>query len=147
LLWLGFSLSSHLDLPWLDVLNDKHMPDCKTFTAIENKVEQGDWWVSKLGSHWSLLAFERNANIFVHHDSNRGMNKVLLEDKSPHNSSRFHDSQQLNPWLQVDTQQQLFSSIHADSRPQEILLSLQQLVHLGVRFFEIRIQFLFVARI
>lgn len=27
------------------------------------------------GSHWSLLAFERNRNVFVHHDSNRGINK------------------------------------------------------------------------
>ncbi|KAL6979282.1 Ulp1 peptidase [Sarracenia purpurea var. burkii] len=26
------------------------------------------------GSHWSLLAFERNANIFVHHDSYGGFN-------------------------------------------------------------------------
>lgn len=26
------------------------------------------------GSHWSLLAFDRNANIFVHHDSNGGTN-------------------------------------------------------------------------
>uniref|UniRef100_A0A5B7A8W3 Putative NEDD8-specific protease 1 n=1 Tax=Davidia involucrata TaxID=16924 RepID=A0A5B7A8W3_DAVIN len=27
------------------------------------------------GNHWSLLAFERNANVFVHHDSYGGMNK------------------------------------------------------------------------
>lgn len=27
------------------------------------------------GNHWSLLAFYREANVFVHHDSNRGMNK------------------------------------------------------------------------
>ncbi|KAA0035294.1 NEDD8-specific protease 1 [Cucumis melo var. makuwa] len=27
------------------------------------------------GNHWSLLAFYREANIFVHHDSNKGMNK------------------------------------------------------------------------
>ncbi|KDP44124.1 hypothetical protein JCGZ_05591 [Jatropha curcas] len=27
------------------------------------------------GSHWSLLAYERNANVFVHHDSYSGMNK------------------------------------------------------------------------
>ncbi|KAK0604106.1 hypothetical protein LWI29_012055 [Acer saccharum] len=26
------------------------------------------------GNHWSLLAYERNANVFVHHDSNYGMN-------------------------------------------------------------------------
>lgn len=28
------------------------------------------------GSHWSLLAFERNANVFIHHDSNEGMNRL-----------------------------------------------------------------------
>lgn len=27
------------------------------------------------GSHWSLLAFERDANVFVHHDSCHGINK------------------------------------------------------------------------
>ncbi|KAM0999668.1 hypothetical protein EV2_006627 [Malus domestica] len=27
------------------------------------------------GSHWSLLAFERDSNVFVHHDSNGGMNR------------------------------------------------------------------------
>ncbi|KAK9072819.1 hypothetical protein SSX86_009254 [Deinandra increscens subsp. villosa] len=27
------------------------------------------------GSHWSLLAFEKTANVFVHHDSYGGMNK------------------------------------------------------------------------
>ena len=27
------------------------------------------------GSHWSLLAFERNTNVFIHHDSNEGMNR------------------------------------------------------------------------
>nr|GMD09669.1 NEDD8-specific protease 1 [Ipomoea batatas] len=27
------------------------------------------------GTHWSLLAFERNTNVFVHHDSSSGMNK------------------------------------------------------------------------
>ncbi|KAH7560972.1 hypothetical protein ACOSP7_016499 [Xanthoceras sorbifolium] len=26
------------------------------------------------GSHWSLLAYERNENVFVHHDSNRRIN-------------------------------------------------------------------------
>ncbi|GMG98825.1 hypothetical protein Nepgr_000665 [Nepenthes gracilis] len=31
------------------------------------------------GSHWSLLAFERNANIFVHHDSFRGANSWHAE--------------------------------------------------------------------
>ncbi|KAL0369712.1 UNVERIFIED_CONTAM: NEDD8-specific protease 1 [Sesamum angustifolium] len=28
------------------------------------------------GSHWSLLAFERNANVFVHHDSSGGINSA-----------------------------------------------------------------------
>ncbi|XP_076961116.1 NEDD8-specific protease 1-like [Bidens hawaiensis] len=31
--------------------------------------------VAEGGSHWSLLAFERTNNVFVHHDSNGGMNK------------------------------------------------------------------------
>lgn len=29
------------------------------------------------GSHWSLVAYLRNANVFVHHDSNLGMNKMV----------------------------------------------------------------------
>lgn len=33
-----------------------------------------DVTVSEGGSHWSLLAFERNANVFVHHDSYGGIN-------------------------------------------------------------------------
>ncbi|XP_073141101.1 NEDD8-specific protease 1 isoform X2 [Henckelia pumila] len=28
------------------------------------------------GSHWSLLAFDRNENIFVHHDSSGGINNM-----------------------------------------------------------------------
>lgn len=31
--------------------------------------------VAEGGSHWSLLAYERSANVFIHHDSNGGMNK------------------------------------------------------------------------
>ncbi|KGN47289.1 NEDD8-specific protease 1 [Cucumis sativus] len=31
------------------------------------------------GNHWSLLAFYREANIFVHHDSNKGMNKYAAK--------------------------------------------------------------------
>ncbi|KAF5727422.1 Cysteine proteinases superfamily protein [Tripterygium wilfordii] len=27
------------------------------------------------GNHWSLLAYERNSNVFVHHDSSGGINK------------------------------------------------------------------------
>lgn len=33
-----------------------------------------DVTVSEGGSHWSLLSFERNANLFVHHDSSNGFN-------------------------------------------------------------------------
>ncbi|KAL2508552.1 NEDD8-specific protease 1 [Forsythia ovata] len=33
--------------------------------------------IAEGGSHWSLLAFSRDANVFVHHDSSgRGMNKA-----------------------------------------------------------------------
>ncbi|PON62352.1 Ulp1 protease family, C-terminal catalytic domain containing protein [Parasponia andersonii] len=27
------------------------------------------------GSHWSLLAYERNDNVFIHHDSSKGINR------------------------------------------------------------------------
>ncbi|KAI4386033.1 hypothetical protein MLD38_004005 [Melastoma candidum] len=33
--------------------------------------------VAEGGSHWSLLAFERNANVFVHHDSSKGINDLF----------------------------------------------------------------------
>lgn len=37
--------------------------------------DNDDVSIAEGGSHWSLLAFERHSNIFVHHDSNRAMNK------------------------------------------------------------------------
>ncbi|KAJ0084264.1 hypothetical protein Patl1_30780 [Pistacia atlantica] len=38
--------------------------------------DNDDVSIAEGGSHWSLLAYERNANVFVHHDSNHGMNKM-----------------------------------------------------------------------
>ncbi|KAL3850750.1 hypothetical protein ACJIZ3_012632 [Penstemon smallii] len=36
--------------------------------------DNDDVGMAEGGSHWSLLAFERSANVFVHHDSSRGLN-------------------------------------------------------------------------
>ncbi|PIN01402.1 Sentrin-specific cysteine protease (Ulp1 family) [Handroanthus impetiginosus] len=36
--------------------------------------DNADVSMAEGGSHWSLLAFERNANVFVHHDSSGGIN-------------------------------------------------------------------------
>ncbi|KAK6144462.1 hypothetical protein DH2020_021282 [Rehmannia glutinosa] len=38
--------------------------------------DNADVSMAEGGSHWSLLAFERNANVFVHHDSSEGFNSV-----------------------------------------------------------------------
>ncbi|KAI3461470.1 hypothetical protein Pfo_018133 [Paulownia fortunei] len=38
--------------------------------------DNADVTMAEGGSHWSLLAFERNANLFVHHDSSGGFNNA-----------------------------------------------------------------------
>lgn len=38
--------------------------------------DNADVTIAEGGSHWSLLAFERNENIFVHHDSSGGINNM-----------------------------------------------------------------------
>lgn len=56
-----------------DFLEPLHLPDQKLVIFPIN--DNDDVSKAEAGSHWSLLAFERNANVFVHHDSNRGMNR------------------------------------------------------------------------
>lgn len=56
-----------------DFVEPLHLPDKKLVIFPVNDNE--DVCKAEAGFHWSLLAFERNANVFVHHDSNRGMNK------------------------------------------------------------------------
>jgi sentrin-specific protease 8 len=56
-----------------DFLEPLHLPDKKLVIFPVN--DNDDVSKAEAGSHWSLLAFERNANTFVHHDSNRGINK------------------------------------------------------------------------
>ncbi|KAJ7947760.1 NEDD8-specific protease 1 [Quillaja saponaria] len=57
-----------------DFLEPLHLPD-KTLVIFP--INDNDD-VSKAGGgfHWSLLAFERKANVFVHHDSCGSMNKI-----------------------------------------------------------------------
>lgn len=38
--------------------------------------DNDDMSLAEGGSHWSLIVYERNGNVFVHHDSNHGMNKI-----------------------------------------------------------------------
>lgn len=55
-----------------DFVEPLHLPDKKLVIFPVNDNE--DLCKAEAGSHWSLLAFERNAKVFVHHDSNRGIN-------------------------------------------------------------------------
>ncbi|KAM1027726.1 hypothetical protein FF1_040427 [Malus domestica] len=50
-----------------------NLPDKKLVIFPVNDNE--DVSEARGGSHWSLLAFERDSNVFVHHDSNGGMNR------------------------------------------------------------------------
>lgn len=56
-----------------EFLDPLHLPDKKLVIFPVN--DNDDVSEAEGGSHWSLLAFERNANVFVHHDSNLGMNR------------------------------------------------------------------------
>ncbi|KAK6144463.1 hypothetical protein DH2020_021283 [Rehmannia glutinosa] len=63
---------------------DKRKPErfCRTPSSISKEVDnfsdqrQRGVSMAEGGSHWSLLAFERNTNVFVHHDSSEGFNIV-----------------------------------------------------------------------
>ncbi|KAJ7980948.1 NEDD8-specific protease 1 [Quillaja saponaria] len=57
-----------------EFLEPLHLPD-KTLVIFPIN-DNDDVRKAEGGSHWSLLAYERNANVFVHHDSSGGMNKV-----------------------------------------------------------------------
>ncbi|EXC33239.1 NEDD8-specific protease 1 [Morus notabilis] len=56
-----------------DFVEPLHLPDRKLVLFPTN--DNDDVSQAEGGSHWSLLAYERNSNMFVHHDSHRGMNK------------------------------------------------------------------------
>lgn len=55
-----------------DFLDPLHLCDKKLVLFPINNND--DVNISEGGSHWSLLAYYRNANVFVHHDSCRSMN-------------------------------------------------------------------------
>ncbi|EOY33124.1 hypothetical protein QUC31_019105 [Theobroma cacao] len=56
-----------------DFLEPLKLPDKKLVIFPVNNND--DVSVAEGGSHWSLLAYCRSANVFVHHDSNGQMNK------------------------------------------------------------------------
>lgn len=56
-----------------DFLEPLKLPDKKLVLFPVN--DNDDVSLAEGGSHWSLLAYERNANVFVHHDSYGGINK------------------------------------------------------------------------
>ncbi|GAV71358.1 Peptidase_C48 domain-containing protein [Cephalotus follicularis] len=56
-----------------DFLEPLRLPDKKLVIFPVN--DSIDVSVVEGGSHWSLLAYDRNANVCVHHDSNKGINK------------------------------------------------------------------------
>ncbi|XWS28445.1 hypothetical protein CRYUN_Cryun25bG0069600 [Craigia yunnanensis] len=56
-----------------DFLEPLKLPDKKLVIFPVNNND--DVSVAEGGSHWSLLAYYRSANVFVHHDSNAQMNK------------------------------------------------------------------------
>lgn len=58
-----------------EFLEPLHLPQRKLIIFPIN--DNSDVSIAEGGSHWSLLVFERNANVFVHHDSSSaGMNSV-----------------------------------------------------------------------
>ncbi|KAD3336338.1 hypothetical protein R6Q59_028437 [Mikania micrantha] len=56
-----------------DFLQPLNLPSKKLIIFPVNNND--DVAVAEGGSHWSLLAFEKTANVFVHHDSYGGINK------------------------------------------------------------------------
>ncbi|KAF7805547.1 NEDD8-specific protease 1 [Senna tora] len=56
-----------------DFLDPLHLTD-KTLVIFPIN-DNDDVSIAEGGSHWSLLAYYRNANLFVHHDSTISMNK------------------------------------------------------------------------
>lgn len=53
-----------------DFMEPLHLPRRKLILLPIN--DNSDVCMAEGGSHWSLLAFERNSNVFVHHDSSYG---------------------------------------------------------------------------
>ncbi|KAL5581176.1 hypothetical protein UlMin_013618 [Ulmus minor] len=56
-----------------DFVEPLNLPDKRLVLFPVN--DNNDVSVAAGGSHWSLLVYERKTNLFVHHDSNGGMNK------------------------------------------------------------------------
>lgn len=56
-----------------EFLEPLHFPDKKLVIFPVN--DNDDVSKAEGGSHWSLLAFEKNSNVFIHHDSFKGVNK------------------------------------------------------------------------
>ncbi|WCJ41120.1 NEDD8-specific protease 1 [Euphorbia peplus] len=63
--------------PDIDSLNDfvqpLKLPEKRLVIFPVN--DNNDVNLAEGGSHWSLLAYQRDANVFTHHDSNSSMNK------------------------------------------------------------------------
>jgi len=55
-----------------DFIEPLHFPDKALVVFPVNDNDDVD--IAEGGSHWSLVAYYRNANVFVHHDSCRGLN-------------------------------------------------------------------------
>lgn len=81
-----------------DFVEPLHLPDKKLVLFPIN--DNDDVSQAEGGSHWSLLAYERHSNMFVHHDSNRGMNKRhakqlynavrgYMSDSAPASAAKF----------------------------------------------------------
>ncbi|KAF9598418.1 hypothetical protein IFM89_027851 [Coptis chinensis] len=72
---ISFWLTNCMDLDSLkDFVEPLKLPDKKLviFSINNNK----DVTQAEGGTHWSLLAYERNKNLFVHHDSLAGSNRL-----------------------------------------------------------------------
>lgn len=72
-----------------DFVKPLNLPEKKlVFFPVNDNI---DLTKAEGGNHWSLLAFERNANLYVHHDSSGGYNtchaKRLYEAVVPHMES------------------------------------------------------------
>lgn len=72
---IAFWILNCPDVTYLkDFVEPLKLPEKKLIIFPVNNNE--DVNLAEGGSHWSLVVYERNANVFVHHDSSGGMNKM-----------------------------------------------------------------------
>ncbi|GAB2285122.1 hypothetical protein Dimus_019575 [Dionaea muscipula] len=67
--WIGSCLDKESLIPFVEPLN-LASKKLVLFPVNDNM----DVSLAEGGSHWSLLAFEREANVFIHHDSHSALN-------------------------------------------------------------------------